>query len=69
MEGHHALSEKKERTKGKPVKPTKLLYFPLQDGYCHSSASLLGKENTGWLFPWEKRHEDGFASPCPFPLF
>lgn len=31
---------------GKPVTPTKLLHFPLQDEHCHSSASLLGKENT-----------------------
>lgn len=23
----------------------------------------------GGLFPGEKGHEDGFASPCPFPLF
>lgn len=42
MEGHRALSEeRKERTKGKPVKST-----TLQDGHCHSSASLLGKETT-----------------------
>lgn len=47
MEGLHALSEKKKQTNGKPIKSTKLLYFPLQDRHCHSSASLLGKENTG----------------------
>ena len=38
--------ERKGRTEGKPLKPTKSLYFPVQDGHCHSSASLLGKENT-----------------------
>lgn len=38
--------ERRGRTEGKPLKPTKSLYFPLQDGHCHSSASLLGKENT-----------------------
>lgn len=63
------LSEERRRGKdreGKPLKPTKSLYFPLQDGGCRSSASLLGKKTrttegysrgggtTGWL-----------ASPAP----
>ena len=64
--------ERKGRTEGKPLKPTKSLYFPLQDGHCHSSASLLGKEkhkNHGGLLPGEKGHTDGLAAPCPLPGF
>lgn len=26
-------------------------------------------QGCGGLFPWEKEHEGGLASPCPFPLF
>lgn len=65
----NASSEKKkEKTDGKPVEPTNLDYFPVQDGHCHSPAFLLGKKkykNVGGLFPWEKGHEGGLASVAP----
>lgn len=47
----HPQKRGSKRQMEKPVKPTKLHHFPLQDGHCHSPASLLGKENTGmWGF-------------------
>lgn len=70
--GRHASSEKrKSKTAGKPDKPTNLRYFPLQDGHCHSSASLLGKESTGmWgVIPMGEGTRRWLGFPCPFPLF
>lgn len=48
-----------------------LRYFPLQDGHCHSPASLLGKENTGmWgVIPKGEGTQRWLGFPCPFPLF
>lgn len=52
-----------------PVKPTQLLSFPLQDGHCHSSASLLGKEDkkedTEGCSQTERGHRDHSASAAP----
>lgn len=70
--GRHASSEKrKEKTDGKPVKPTNLDYFPLQDEHCHSPASLLGETNTGmWGFiPMGEGTQRWLGFRCPFPLF
>lgn len=67
----HPLKRGSKKTDGKPVKPTNLRYFPLQDGHCHSPASLLGKENTGmWgVIPTGEGTQRWLGFPCPFPLF
>lgn len=63
--------ERKGRTEGKPLRPTKSLYFPLQDGHCRSSASLLGKGNTRTTEGYSQgRRDTGWLClPCPLPSF
>lgn len=65
------LGEEEVKDRWKTVKPTDLHYFPLQDGHCHSPASLLGKENTGmWGFiPMREGTQRWLGFRCPFPLF
>lgn len=62
--------ERKGRTEGKPLKPTKSLYFPLQDGHCRSSASLLGKENmrTTEGYSQGRRDTGWLCLPARFPV-
>lgn len=69
LEGHRAVIRGEEGEGQRPNHsnpPSNM--FPLQDGHCRSSASLLGKENTRklteGLFPGEEGH--GMALP-PLP--